>query len=76
VRRIEQALVFAIVLLPATVFAEDAADEDSYRLYAPEPCPNRGGIVGHRACPRFGDGAIDGPGVRVSFGLRRRQIAQ
>jgi hypothetical protein len=76
VRRIEQALVFAIVLLPATVFAEDAADEDSYRLYAPEPCPNRGGIVGHRACPRYGEWAIDWPAVTVTFGLSMRHIAQ
>lgn len=75
-RRIEQALVFAIVLLPATGFAENAADEDDYRLYAPEPCPTRGGIVGRRACPRYGEWAIDWPAVTVTFGLSMRHIAQ
>jgi hypothetical protein len=76
VRRIEQALVFAIALLPATVFADDAADEDDYRLYAPEPCPSRGGIVGHRACPRYGEWAIDWPAVTVTFGFSMRHLAQ
>ena len=74
-RRIEQALVFAIALQPATGFAENA-DDDDYRLNAPDPCPNRGGIVGRRACPRYGEWAIDWPAVTVTFGLSMRHIAQ
>lgn len=73
-RRIEGALVIALALPSATVFA-DAADDDGYRLYGAEPCPNHDGIVGRRSCPRYGEWAIDWPAVTVTFGLGVRHLA-
>lgn len=74
-RRIEGALILALVLPPATVFADDAADDDGYRVYGADPCPNHDGIVGRRTCPRYGEWAIDWPAVTVTFGLGMRHLA-
>lgn len=69
-------IVLVIALLPATAFADDAADDGGYRLYGADPCPNHDGIVGRRTCPRYGEWAIDWPAVTVTFGFGVRHVAQ